>query len=126
MFDRENMFSMKQALTATAVSTDTVFVGEGDAGPGQDLILEIDATKNTGGASLAVAVQTADDAAMTTPVVLATFTIAAAVLAKGGPVLAAPLPPGMKRFLRLNYTVTGTPVGLSVTSGIVLAGQTNK
>ena len=125
MFDRENMFSDKQALTATAASTDVVYVGEGDAGPGQPLFIEIDATPSTGVTAMTVTVNTSDAEAMTGAVVLGTFTVSTDRLAAGGPILIAAIPSGCKRFLRLNYTITGTPSNLTVTAGLVAAGQSN-
>lgn len=124
MFDRENMFSFKQAVTATAVSDDVVYIGKGDAGPGQAVRLEIDSPAVTGGGTVAVAFQHSDlEAGPFTD--KATFTIDADALAQGGPVLVATLPTGLKEFLRLNYTVTGTVTGFTPTAGLLYAGQTN-
>ena len=128
MLDRENMFSYRQAVTATANSTDSVFTGYGDVGPGQAVRLEIDTPKTTGTGSVTVDLQTAPDVnkAPGTFATVATFTIPAVKLNAGGPVLVATLPAGLKDWLRLNYTLTGTVTGFTPTAGLVYQGQTNK
>ena len=124
MFDRENMFSYKQAVTASAVSADVVFTGYGDAGPGQQIQLEIDTPATTGTGSVTVDIQHAATDAGTFATV-ASFTIPAERLNAGGPVLVASLPAGLKDYLRLNYTLTGTVTGFVPTAGLVYQGQTN-
>lgn len=125
MFDRENMFSFKQAVTASANSTDIVYTGIGDVGPGTPVRLEIDTPAVTGGGTVAVEIQHA--AAEGGPFTTAdTLIIDAASLAKGGPVLVATLRAGLKDFLRLNYTLTGTVTGFVPTAGLVMQGQTNR
>ncbi len=126
MFDRENMFSFKQEVTATAVSDDVVFVGKGDAGAGTPKMVEITTPAVTGGGSLVAELQHADDDAGTFETALA-VNVSAAELAMGGAVKVFSLPVGLKDYLRLNYTVTGTVTGLVVSAGIIgLAGQTNR
>lgn len=125
MFDRENMFSYQQAVAASANSTDVVFTGYGDAGPGQPVILEIDTPAATGAGSVLVELQHADSATGTFAT-HASWTISNARLLAGGPVLAAALPDGLKDYLRLNYSLTGTVTGFVPTAGLVYAGQTNR
>lgn len=125
MYDRENMFSWKQAVAASANSTDVVFTGKGDAGGAQNVRMEVDTPKTTGTGSVTVELQHSDTAAGSFATV-ASFIITAARLNAGGSVLVATLPAGLKDFLRLNYTLTGTVTGFIPTAGIVPDGQTNK
>ena len=124
MFDRENMFSYKQAVEASAASADVVFTGYGDAGAGQQIQLEIDTPATTGTGGVTVDVRHADSGTGAFATV-ASFTIPAARLNAGGLVLAASIPAGLKDYLRLNYTLTGTVTGFVPTAGLVYQGQTN-
>ena len=123
-FDKQNLFSDKQAVTATAAATDTVNLGPGDIGPADAATLYVGTSGYTGAGSLVVELQTADavDAAgvLTSPVTGATYQVANATLLSGGKAVATRLPHGMKRYAGLKYTVTGTIAGGSVTAGIVL------
>lgn len=125
MYDRENMFSWKQAVAASANSTDVVFTGKGDAGGGQDVRLEIDTPKTTGTGTVMVELQHSSAATGTFGTV-ASFLIPADRLNAGGSVLVATLPAGLKDYLRLNYTLSGTVTGFIPTAGIVTNGQTNR
>lgn len=125
MFDRENMFSYQQAVTTSGVSEDVVFTGYGDVGPGAAVVLEIDTPAVTGGGTVSVEIQHADSAAGTFSTV-DTLPVSAEKLAKGGPVLVATLRTGLKDYLRLNYTLSGTVTGFTPTAGLLPAGQTNK
>lgn len=125
MFDRENMFSYRQPVAASAASADVVFTGYGDAGAGQQIQLEIDTPATTGTGGVTVDIQHADTDAGTF-VTVASFTIPAERLNAGGPVLVASLPAGLKDYLRLNYTLTGTVTGFVPTAGLVYQGQTNE
>lgn len=125
MFDREAMFSYRQAVAASANSTDVVFTGYGDAGPGQPIGLEVNTPAVDGGGSVLVDLQHADDPSGTFET-HASWTISADDLARGGAVLAAHLPSGLKDYLRLNYTLNGTVTGFMPTAGLLYAGQTNR
>ncbi len=124
MFDAENMFSKGQAVTGTALSSDTVDVGPGDVGPGAPIILEVVAPPASG-ATLTVEVQTDDTDAFASPKTIDTHIIPVEFLERGGSILAAALGTGYRRYIRLNYVGTGLPAGFAVTSGLVFAGQTN-
>ncbi|MDR3361872.1 MAG: hypothetical protein LBO64_03390 [Desulfovibrio sp.] len=123
IFDKENLFSMNQAVTATAVSTDIVDLGAGDTGPSEDVSLFVSATTPfTGTGTLVVELHTADansGTALTSPVTVGTFPITNAALLAGGKLVAARLPHGMKRFARLNYVVTGTVAAGTLMAGLV-------
>ncbi len=116
IFDKENLFSDKQAVSATAVSTNVVDLGPGDAGAGERPYLTVNATGFTAG-TLTVELQSADVAAMTNAKTVATFPVDAATLKKGGQIVAAKLPKGMLRYARLNY-VPATASG-TITAGLV-------
>lgn len=126
MFDRECMFSLKQPLAASAVSEDVVFVGRGDAGAGTPKVIQLIGTPATGGGTMAVKVETADDPSGAWTEALS-VPVDADTLAEGGAIKSFALPTGLKDYARLNYVVTGTLTGLIATAGIVgTAGQTNK
>lgn len=117
IFDKESLFSNKQVVSATTLSTNTVDLGKGDAGAGAWPYLSVHASGYSSG-SIVVELQTADDAAFGSSRVAATFPVAAADLKKGGQVVAAKLPKGMSRYARLNYSVTGASG--TITAGLVL------
>lgn len=104
--------AVKQAITATAASTNVIDLGAGDAGKSQHgapilLVTCRDAFTNL--TSLGIKLQTADDAAFTTPVDLPiSQTVLLAGLTKDTEILKQILPIGCKRYVRLYFTVTGT------------------
>lgn len=120
IFDKQNLFSWKQAATATAVSTDVIDLGKGDAGASDRPYLSVIAASYTGTGSLAVELQTSTDAAFGTVKTIATFPVSNTDLKNGGAVVSAKLPKGMQRFARLNYVVTGTVSGGTVSAGLVM------
>lgn len=124
MYDSENMFSWQQPITAAANSTNVVFTGKGSAGGGQDVRIEFDTPAVTGGGTLLAELQHADTDAGTFATV-ASFTIGAAALARGGAVLVATITSDVKDYLRLKYTPSGTVTGLVMTAGLLMGGQTN-
>ncbi len=124
ILDKQNLFSDKQAVTATALATDTVDLGLGDAGPSESISLFVGVDGATGAGTLAVELQTADACAangtLTSPVVIATYPVGNDALKSGGKIVAARLPHGMKRYAGVNYVVTGTVTGAKLTAGLVL------
>ena len=116
IFDKQNMFSLKQAVAATAVSTDVVDLGPGDTGASDRPYLSVTAIGFAAG-SIVVEMQTSDAAAFSAVKTVATYPVAAADLKKGGQVVSAKLPKGMQRYARLNYTVTGASG--TITAGLV-------
>lgn len=128
ILDYENMFSKDQAVTATAPSVSTVDLGPGDAGPSERISLFVTAsTPFTGTGGITVALQTADavaaDGSLVTPVTLASFEVGNAALAAGGKLVAARLPHGCKRYLRLHYVPTDTVAAGTLTAGLVWDAQ---
>jgi hypothetical protein len=118
MFDKEVLFSDKQAVSGADVSDNILSLGA-DAGGGTPLYLEVVAPPTTG--SLTVTVNSADDEAMTSPVALAQYAINPDALARGGCVLSAPLPPWSKPFMRIAYG--GSPSGAVITAGLTTSPQ---
>ena len=118
ILDYENMFSKEQAVTATASSTNTIDLGPGDAGPSGRVSLFVSADPAFSGAgSLSVDLQTsaAPDSGF---VSIASFALTNAALTAGGKLIAARLPHGCKRYLRLNYAVTGALTAGKITAGL--------
>jgi hypothetical protein len=124
ILDKENMFSLAQGpITATAGSTNIVDLGPGDTGPSERLSLFVTCEPPfTGTGTISVELHTADEttaSALTSPVTVASYSIANAALSAGGKLVSARLPHGMKRYARLNYVVSGTVAAGSLTAGLV-------
>lgn len=142
IFDKQNLFSDAQAVTATAASTNVIdlgktgtVAGEGaalprDIGPGVPIPLRVQVVEDFNNlTSLAVALQVSTDEAFTSPVTVEAQTIALASLKAGGVFGGLyHVPRGTNlRYARLNYTVTGTaPTTGKVTAGIVAGHQENQ
>lgn len=141
IFDKQNLFSDAQAITATATSTNVIdlgatgtVAGEGapiprDIGPGVPIPLRVQVVENFNNlTSLAVALQVSTTENFAAPVTVETQTIALADLKAGGVFGGLyHVPRGTNaRYARLNYTVTGTaPTAGKVTAGIVAGHQEN-
>lgn len=128
LFDAKLLMSSNQAITATAASTDVIDRGDSkDVGKAGDVPIAVQVTEAFNNlTSLAIAIQTDSDSAFGSAVTLATVTVALADLKAGYQLPIITLPKGCKRYLRLNYTVTGTaPTTGKVTAGIVAGVQTN-
>ncbi|MDR2488769.1 MAG: hypothetical protein LBD42_04680 [Desulfovibrio sp.] len=128
ILDYDNMFSKDQAVTATSGSTSTVDLGPGDAGPSERVSLFVtSSTPFTGTGSLAVELHTSNavggDGSLTSPATIASYAVVNSKLTAGGKLLAARLPHGCKRYLRLNYVVTGTIAAGKITSCLAMDVQ---
>lgn len=128
LLDQQAIFSSAQAITATAVSTNVIDTGSSrDVGKyGQiPMLIQVVEAFNTL-TSLTVTVQTDDNSAFSSATDVLTMVIPLASLVVGykSPVIVLPMK--MERYIRLNYTVTGTaPTTGKVTAGIVGGVQTN-
>lgn len=129
ILDKELLMSDKQAVTVTAVSTNTIDLGVArDLGPAKlELVIDIN-TAFAGGTSMAFAYITSDNADLSSPVVVAqTPAIVLASLVSGSEWLRMEIPansPGsMKRYIGVSYTVVGTMSAGAVTAGVVLDRQ---
>ncbi|ELY4417412.1 hypothetical protein SMZ51_001974 [Cronobacter sakazakii] len=128
LLDQQALFSAAQAITATAASTNVIDTGSAkDVGKGGDVPLLIQVVEDFNNlTSLTVAVQTDDNAAFSSPTDVISMVIPVASLVSGYKTPVITLPMKMERYVRLNYTVTGTaPTTGKVTAGIVGGGQTN-
>lgn len=129
LYDKENLFSENQAITADAASTNVIKITNGqlkEVAFGTPIPLRIQVTEDFATlTSLNIKVQTATDAAFTTPVDLAeTGAIAAATLKAGYVAPINFIPKGNKGYMRLYYDVTGSNATTGkITAGIVAANE---
>ncbi len=138
ILDLQSLFSDDQALTATAVSTNIIDLGAAgtpplastalirDIGPGTPIEVLIQLTVASGGTSptLVVTLEMDTVSAFSSATVIATSATLTAG-AVGDRLSINYLPDGTtERFIRLNYTLTGTSPTYTVTSGVVMGRQT--
>lgn len=125
IFDRENLFSASQAVTATAVSQNVVAVPK-NAGVGMNLAISVNVVeKFVGLTSLEVQLQSADVDTGPFVTIDTTGAIALAELNSGKVINFGSLPPRTGKYLRLNYVVVGAGTAGKLTSGIVMDRQTS-
>ncbi|MGR4041509.1 Bbp16 family capsid cement protein [Pseudomonas sp. 910_21] len=128
LFDAKLLMSNAQAITASAASTDVIDRGDNkDVGRAGDipLVIQVVEAFNTL-TSLTVELQTDDNSAFSSPRSLYSVVIPLADLKLGYQAPVITLPQKTERFLRLNYTVTGTaPTQGKITAGVVAGVQTN-
>lgn len=133
IIDKLLQVSDKQTLTATAASTDVIDAGAVRKGPARDLgggeqlyavfVMDSD-TDAAGAATVTFSVQDSADN-VTFADVVASGAIGKAAL-KAGAHVVLPLPPGMRRYVRANYTVaTGPLTAGKVSAQIVRDYQRN-
>ena len=120
IYDGENMFFKKQALSNTTLTSDVIDYGNGEASDPPKLVVEV--TKDAGAGAIALTVQTSDDSTFASPETFftkstPTFTTSFTLADVKGPVIAAPLPRGNKRYLRLSAVSTFTDG--KMTAGLV-------
>jgi hypothetical protein len=145
IFSKEDLFSNQQAVTASAASTNVIDLGatgipygnaealKRDIGKGNKVPLRVQVTEDFATlTSLTITVQTSDDAAFGSGVIThaTTGAVAAADLVAGWSwghdVIPYAQAAGMGRYMRLNYTVTGTAATAGkVTAGVTMGNQTN-
>lgn len=128
LLDQQALFSAAQAITATAASTNVIDTGSNkDVGKYGDIPLLIQVVEGFNNlTSLTVTVQTDDNSAFSSAADMLSMTIPLASLVLGYKSPVITLPMKMKRYIRLNYTVTGTaPTTGKVTAGITGGVQTN-
>lgn len=126
LLDKENLFSDNQAITADAASTNVINIADGnfkEVAFGTPIPIRIQVTEGfTGASSLEIKVQTATDAAFTTPVTLATTgAIGSANLTAGYVAPINFIPKGNLGYMRLYYDVTVASGG-SISAGKITAG----
>lgn len=126
LLDMQTLFSDAQKITTSAASTNVVHTALGklkEIAFGTPMALLIQAEEDFAGCtSVKVAVQTAEDEAFTTPVVLAeTAAIPVAQLKAGYKFPINFMPKGNLGYTRLYYTVAGTASAGKITAGLVAA-----
>ncbi|MGX1353372.1 hypothetical protein AB7M49_006993 [Bradyrhizobium elkanii] len=130
IFDRTNLLSDAQAITATAASTNVIDLGPvaiaRDIGKGRPiplLIQVVEAFNNL--TSLTVALQTDDNSAFGSAKTVWSSTVLLADLIAGAVVVPEYITRGTnERYMRLNYTVTGTaPTTGKITAGVTMGNQ---
>ncbi len=136
ILDRQNLFSLNQAITATAVSTDVIDLGPemwaGNAGSDREIPIELTVTETftSGGATtLQIELQSSVNEAFSAPIKhKLTDVIPKADLAVGKVLTKAlAIPPDVKRYVRLNYVVaTGPFAAGKITAGVTSSRQTNR
>lgn len=120
IIDNELVLSDEQAITADAASTNVIDLGAAGRAPGEALnvfALVNEAFNNL--TSLTFTVQSATDAAFSSPVAAQSVTVALANLTVGKKVDLGPLLEGTLQYVRVYYDVTGTnPTTGKVTAAI--------
>lgn len=117
LLDKNTLFSDAQALRATGAGTNTLdLTAAGNAVPGRLVLIAHADTAFAGATQIVCALQTSDKSDFSSGVVtLASVTLSSTQLADTEKNLfALGIPVGMKRYLRMYYTVTGT-----VTAGAI-------
>lgn len=131
IFDSTNKFSSKQAVTATAPSTDVIDLGvDGrNIGAGEPVnIIAIVEDAFAGLTSLTVEIETSSDEGFGSGVrkLITSRAVPVAELTSGFVFAPIHLPNGIvSRYLRVNYTVAGTGTAGTITSGVVAGHQLN-
>jgi hypothetical protein len=132
IFDKQNLLSEDQAITADAASTNVIDLGA-NSSKIQTLIerglakvyAQVTVAFNTL-TSLDFILQTDTDEAFGSAVVLSTVNVLLADLVAGKKVDFGPLPTNTERYIRLYYNVVGTdPTTGKIFAGMVLDVQTN-
>ena len=140
LLDNQALYSDKQAITATAVSTNFINHGapgtpphapspvKADLGGGNKTEVLVQVTEDfAGGTSLQVDLQMSTDAAFTAPVVVASSGVVPAANLTAGVTLSPSIisPGAAYQYSRLNYTVVGPFTAGAITAGVTAGIQTN-
>ena len=117
LLDQNLVFSDAQALRATGASTNVVdLTAAGDAAPGRLVVIAHADTAFAGATQVVVALQTATKADFSDAATLGSVTLSGTQLADTEKNLfAMGIPVGMKRYVRIYYTVTGTVTAGNIT-----------
>ena len=140
LFDKENLLSDAQAIVATAASTNYIDLGATgkvlgapanlvrDIGKGKPLPIRVQVTEAFNNlTSLKIDLEVDDNTSFSTPRAVQSVTVLLASLIAGRVDAFDYVPVGAnERYMRLNYTVTGTaPSTGKITAGIVAGQQEN-
>ncbi len=108
LLDQNAVFSDKQAVKSTAVSTHTVDQGAaGDARCGLYAVVKVEEAFS-GVTELTAALETSSNEDFSSSKVLASVTVQASALVKDAVLLKTPVPAGALRYMRVKYTVSGS------------------
>jgi hypothetical protein len=124
IIDYNLQFSDAQSLTADAASTNVIDLGaDRDIGPGEpmNIVVTLDAAMGGTSPTMAVQVQTDDNAAFSS----ATTVLTSRTIASGaaGDTLVLSVPDTNERYIRLYYDLGGTSPTATVTASVVLDAQ---
>ena len=130
--DRENTFSLDQAITADASSTDVIDLGAIDSTSQANIskgklipYFHVTEAFNTL-TSLTIELRTDSVSNMASPTVLYSKSVLLAGLTLGAKIFLPCVPVGTEQYLDMNYDVVGTdPTTGQITSGLVLDDQVN-
>jgi hypothetical protein len=138
LFDKQNLFSDAQAITATAASTNIIDFGAPDTpkhaknaitrdigkGTKPKLRVQVVQSFNTL-TSLTVALQVDNDESFGSPKTIMDMSVPLASLVRGAVILPEHVPRGSdERYMRLLYTVVGTnPTLGKITAGFVFDNE---
>ncbi|TIR78827.1 MAG: hypothetical protein E5X15_10440 [Mesorhizobium sp.] len=134
IFDMQTLLSDAQAITATAASTNTIDLGPiatgivRDIGKGKPIPLRIQVVEAFNNlTSLTIALQVDDNSGFASPKTVWSQTVVLADLIAGKVIVPEWVLRGTdERYMRLNYTVTGTaPTTGKITAGVVMGAQSN-
>ena len=117
ILDAETTFFDQAAHNATS---DIINLGLGDAGRGEPLYVFVAVKDGTAASGMVVTLNTSENDDMTSPAAIATRTVPAADVTRGGLVFKAVLPTGCKKYVQM--AITGLTAG-TVTAGINLGGD---
>jgi hypothetical protein len=126
IIDRVTLFSNDQAITGSTASTDMFDLRvDADIGAGAMITLVIQPTADFNNlTSLGVAVQVSNSFAFGSPETVLETSLPLASLVAGRRFPIGSVPRGMKRYMRLYYTITGTnPTTGTIVAAAVLSGQ---
>lgn len=138
IFSKESLLSDQQAITATAASTNYLDLGNPgtphgknqltrDIGKGEPVPFEVQVTEAFNNlTSLKIDLEVDDNTAFSSATVVTTYTVLLADLVAGYNIPHLFLPIGVnERYVRLNYTVTGTaPTTGKITAGVSMGRPT--
>ncbi|MGJ5032272.1 Bbp16 family capsid cement protein [Bradyrhizobium sp. HKCCYLS2038] len=135
IFDLQTLLSNAQAITASAASTNIIDLGPiapggivRDIGKGREVPLRIQVVEAFNNlTSLTIDIQTDDNTGFSSPATVISRTIPLAQLTAGYvDVIEEFTRKTNERYVRLNYTVTGTaPTTGKITAGVTMGNQSN-
>jgi hypothetical protein len=118
--DKNLIMSENQAITTTAASTNVLDLGETKRGDGNPLYVDVTVTTTlASGTSIKADLEHCDTAGGTYTVAMGGPVVLTAAAVAGKKLLSGALPLGLKKFVRINYTVSGTYDAGKVTAEIM-------